>query len=217
MTDTGFLEPRKLSPTGLAVVVALHAGALGALALMKGPEFIQKATRTIIYDVRNPIPEPERPPEPPRDQARQRQRPSVLDSSPSPIDRPSGPVVAERPLPPLPPLPNVAAETVTEARVELPPPVRVAAEFDPRYAADQQPPYPADQERAGREGRVRIRLVIGADGRVRSIERLSATNDAFWRATERHARARWRFRPATIDGRPVESSKTMTVVFELRG
>jgi protein TonB len=62
---------------------------------------------------------------------------------------------------------------------------------------------------------VRLRLTIGADGRVKAVRRLAASSDAFWSATERHARARWRFRPATLDGRPIESSKVMTVFFRI--
>ena len=64
---------------------------------------------------------------------------------------------------------------------------------------------------------MRVRVLIGADGRVKEIVRLSATSDAFWEATRRRALARWRFRPATEDGRPVESSMTLTVNFELTG
>jgi protein TonB len=79
------------------------------------------------------------------------------------------------------------------------------------------PPYPAAEERAEREGTVVVRLVIGADGRVEAVEKISAASEAFWRATERHALRAWRFSPATVDGRPVESTQTMTVKFELRG
>ena len=92
---------------------------------------------------------------------------------------------------------------------------RVEAQFDPRYADDLQPPYPPSEQRLERDGIVRVRLTIGSDGRVKTIERLSATSDAFWRSTQRHALARWRFRPATLDGSPVESSKVMNVYFRI--
>ena len=54
------------------------------------------------------------------------------------------------------------------------------------------------------------------NGRVTAVERLSATSDAFWRATQRQALSRWRFRPATLDGRPVEGIKVMTVTFRIQ-
>ena len=80
---------------------------------------------------------------------------------------------------------------------------------------DLQPPYPTEEERRQRSGVVRIRVTIGADGRVSSAERVSATSEAFWRATERQALSRWRFRPATLDGRPVETSRVITVTFRI--
>ena len=95
------------------------------------------------------------------------------------------------------------------------PPVRRGAEIDPRFASALQPQYPASEQRAGRTGTVVIRVTIGADGRVRAAERVSATSDAFWAAAERQALSRWRFRPATVDGRPVESSRVMTIHFRI--
>ena len=46
--------------------------------------------------------------------------------------------------------------------------------------------------------------------------RLSATSDAFWRATEQQALNRWRFRPATLGGRPVQGVKVMIVNFRIQ-
>jgi protein TonB len=82
-------------------------------------------------------------------------------------------------------------------------------------SGDLQPPYPTAEQRLEREGRVVIRVTIGTDGRVKAAQKVSATSDAFYTATERHARARWRFRPATVDGQAVETTKTLTVVFRL--
>jgi protein TonB len=62
---------------------------------------------------------------------------------------------------------------------------------------------------------VTVRLLIGADGRVKAVEKVRAASDAFWRATERQALRHWRFTPAMVDGKPVESRTTVTVHFEL--
>jgi protein TonB len=67
----------------------------------------------------------------------------------------------------------------------------------------------------GTEGIVTLRVLIGPDGRVKSAEKVRATNDIFYQATLRHALRNWRFRPATLDGRPIESSKVMSLHFEL--
>jgi protein TonB len=192
----------------------MHAAALGALAVMKGPEIVKTVTRTITYDVAIP-PDPAVEPPPPRER-RPRQERSVLDSTPTPVQRPTrGPVVIDVAPPPQ-PFDLAGGETIPPPRIAPPPPpVRTEPEFDPRYAGDLQPPYPPAEERAQREGSVRVRLTIGADGRVRAVQRLAASSEAFWIATERHAKSRWRFRPATLDGRPVESSKVMTVFFRI--
>ena len=90
------------------------------------------------------------------------------------------------------------------------------AGIDDHYANAFQPPYPAAEQRAGQEGVVTVRVLIGVDGRVRQVEQVAAASDAFWRVTERQALGRWRFRPATRDGVPVEQWKTMTVRFRLQ-
>ena len=51
---------------------------------------------------------------------------------------------------------------------------------------------------------------------MKGVEKIRATSDAFFRATERQALRHWRFKPATVDGRPVESRTTMTVHFQLQ-
>lgn len=94
-------------------------------------------------------------------------------------------------------------------------PVLVDAVIDPRALPAFQPNYPGSMIRQGLEGSVKVRVEIGVNGRVSAIERLSATDEAFWIATERHALRKWRFRPATRDGTAVASSRILTVHFRL--
>ncbi len=219
MTGTGFYEQKSVRPGGLALVIAMHAAAFAGLVLLRTEIVARESPITTMFDVSPPRPVEEPPPEPRR--VEPREQPSVLDNFPPIVETvPSGPTVTERPLPPLPPLGNPGEQIrLAEAAPELPPPppVRVEAQFDPRYASELLPPYPAAEERAQRNGVVRVRVTVGADGRVKAIEKVNATSDAFWRATERHALARWRFRPATLDGRPVESRKVMNVHFRIEG
>ena len=95
------------------------------------------------------------------------------------------------------------------------PPVLVAATVDPRYARDLQPEYPAGERRAERTGTVTVRVTIGRDGRVTAAECIASASDAFCRATRAQALSKWRFRPATRDGVAVESTREMTVRFQL--
>lgn len=217
MTSTGFYEQKTLRPGGLVLVVALHAAALGGLLLVKTT---YDRVRPEIIDM-IPIP-PDRPPppdEPPPPERREAQQPSVIDTVPPIVPtQPQGPTVEDPPLPPLPPSTGPIGDPVEYAGTPVlppPPPVRVEAQVDPRFARDLQPPYPPREESAEHEGVVRVRVTIGTDGRVKAIEQVSATNGNFWEATRRHALARWRFRPATLDGRPVESTKLMNVYFRI--
>lgn len=98
---------------------------------------------------------------------------------------------------------------------KTPDPVLVAASIDSRARRSFQPEYPGSMIRQGEEGWVKVRVTIGTDGRVSAIEKLSATDEAFWTTTQRHAMRAWRFRPATRDGVPVESSQVLTVRFHL--
>lgn len=95
------------------------------------------------------------------------------------------------------------------------PPVMVSPSVDPRYADLLQPPYPPAEIRRGTEGSVTARVLIGADGRVKAIDIVKSPSDGLAEATRKHALARWRFKPATRDGIPVEGWKTMTLRFQI--
>ena len=125
---------------------------------------------------------------------------------------PQGPFITEPPLPYQPPLPIAEAVAVDPP---IAPPVLVAATVDPRYARDLQPEYPAGERRAERTGTVTVRVTIGRDGRVTAAECIASASDAFCRATRAQALSKWRFRPATRDGVAVESTREMTVRFQL--
>ena len=112
------------------------------------------------------------------------------------------------------PPPDGGIGTVIPEQVKGPP-VLIGANIDPRYASNFQPTYPADEIRGGNAGRVTVRVLIGIDGRVKDIEKVSAPSDSFWDATRRQALSKWRFKPATRDGVPYETWKTMNVSFVL--
>ena len=212
MQATGFYEQKSIRPGGLALVIALHAAAFAGLILVKTDivRALDPGTDVILIPTSPPPPVDEPPP-----QRQQAQQPTVLTAPPTIVQtRPQGPAVTEDPPPQLPPVGNVGPTVIADASPDLPRiPVRLEAQLDSR--SQLQPPYPPSMEAREIEGTVRIRVTIGTDGRVKAIERLSATNDAFWAATERHVRARWRFRPATEDGRPIESTKVMNLIFRI--
>ena len=215
MQQGTFLEQKSSRPSWLAIVLLMHAAAIGALAMSKMEIPVKVFVPITLRDVKIDPPPPENPPEPRAEPLPKSRIDHVPPRVPT-ITRKSDVVLD--PLPNLKivdPLPGTADTTPVDPPRPLPDPVRRAARIDP--ASRLQPPYPASEERLGNEGSVTVRLVIGPDGRVREVEKIRATSDAFWAATERHALRHWRFRPATIDGKPVESRELMTVKFQLAG
>lgn len=97
-----------------------------------------------------------------------------------------------------------------------PVPSLIGAKRDPRYAEAFQPNYPAAELRAQRDGRVSVRVLVGADGRVKAVEQVSATSPAFFEATRQQALAKWRFKPATRGGVAEESWMTLSVTFLIK-
>lgn len=231
MAANGFLEQRTARPVSFGAVVLLHGAAIAAVLLIKGPEWIHVTDEPLeVVNVKLKPPPPEVPLPPPDRLTPQVPTISRIDVPvrviPTPV--PNIPISGDRPILPSGPVigsnPGPAQPVAIEPRlIDVPrreparPPVRVDAQFDPRFAGALQPPYPAVEQRNEREGSVRVRVSISPDGRVTSVERVSATSDAFFQATQRHALSRWRFKPATVDGRPVQSSKVLNVQFRLNG
>ncbi len=110
----------------------------------------------------------------------------------------------------------IVEKPVTPVKVDPPLPVFKAANRDPRYARNFQPEYPQSLIAREIDGLVRIKILIGTDGRVRQAIILSATESAFGAVTHRQALKAWRFIPATRDGKPVEDWQEMTVKFEIK-
>jgi protein TonB len=95
-------------------------------------------------------------------------------------------------------------------------PVRVGPRFA-TPASDLRPPYPASKIESGQEAVLRLRLSIDPRGRVVAVEPVGRADRAFLEAARRHLVERWRYKPATEDGRPVASSTVITLRFELDG
>ncbi|HEY0116760.1 MAG TPA: TonB family protein [Allosphingosinicella sp.] len=232
MAATGFLEQKPASPLSFGAVLLLHGAAIAGVLLIKNQTWRADPVGPLdTYAVPKDDPPPPIPDEP-RPLEKQILQPptrSVLDVPPRVIPTPVPNATAE---------PSSVVSTLIEGtainppsgsgtrpepqlivppRRETPPAVRVEAQWDPRFAGAMQPPYPPSEQRQEREGQVRVRVTIGPDGRVIAADKVSATSDDFWRVTQRQALSRWRFRPATLDGRPVQSSKTLTVHFRLDG
>ena len=219
--EGSFLTPRKSNAASFVAVVALHGAALTALALSKMDVPIKAyfpPIEMIPIEI-DPIPPKVIPDPQPVPEPRPAPRSEIVAVDPI-IETPSrSPFEAQPPFTPPYTPGSVGKVEMKDGNgapvVEPKPPVRVEAQIDGRYSRDLQPPYPPSEQRMGNEGTVTVRVTIGANGRVKAVNRVSAASDAFYKATERHALRSWRFKPATVDGKAVESEKVMTVHFRI--
>lgn len=210
----GYIGSRK-SPIGIGGAIAVHALAAGIFLLMPR-EMIDKIVPKSLVTYAIPMDRPKADPiTPAPDKARHPLQRSD-DTKPFIPDPAVDFTLDKAAITPgtFDPLPSVQPQF--DKLVDPPrTPVFAQALPDPRYARDFQPNYPPSMQRMDMEGSVTVRVKIGADGRVLSVERLSAASDAFWDATRDQALRKWRFRPATRDGAPVESERVMTVHFQI--
>mgnify|MGYP005984311311 CR=1 FL=1 len=209
--------PRSVSfGAALAINGAIIAGMIFA-----APNFLPKPQTKPFEGVNIPLPPPPQPVDPVKPQPKVEKM--VTPTAPRPtIPDPVIPTTSTNRidgtdvLPDiLPPTRTVDTGPTTVIDPPKPVPALIGASTDPRFAQDFQPEYPSQEIRAQRDGLVTLRVLIGTDGRVKAVEPVSATSDAFFAVTKRQALGKWRFRPATRGGVAEESWKTMTVRFRI--
>jgi len=86
---------------------------------------------------------------------------------------------------------------------------------EPQLLERVTPQYPISARRSGIEGSVIIRAIVRRDGSVDSGQILKDLPFGLGQAAL-EAVERWRFRPATVDGQPVDVYYTVTVNYSLR-
>lgn len=211
--DQGMSRNRAIA---LGIVALLHV-ALGyafitGLAL-KAVKAIVNPLESVNIEEEKPPPE-EPPPPPPKDieippyvpppeVSVQTDAPPPPTISTSQVPQPAPPVFTP-PAPPAPPAP-VAAAPPTPAT--------------PRGRGNGigEDDYPDASRRAEEQGVVRVRFTIATNGQVTACE--VAQSSGFPRlddATCKIIQRRWRFNPATRDGKPVEETRSQPVRWQLR-
>lgn len=214
--------PKSSRSVGLTGSLLVCAGMMTVMATMLAPKILPKDPVTTLIGENVPLPEPpppveEKKPEPqPQPKAPELYQPSpkVPTTQPDPAPMTSTNVMPDT-FKPLPDPGTGTAEGPASEPVKPPPLPYVGAKVDPKFAGAFQPDYPSQEIRLGREGNVTVRVLVGTDGRVKAVEKVSATSDAFFEATKNRALAKWRFKPATRGGTPEESWKQYSVKFVL--
>ncbi|MGZ2412434.1 periplasmic protein TonB [Sphingomonas sp. F9_3S_D5_B_2] len=102
--------------------------------------------------------------------------------------------------------------------IPLPRPIPRPVTVEPRLLtppSQLRPPYPEAKLANEEEAVLHLRLAIGADGRVTSVEPVGRADPVFLQAARRHLIAHWRYSPATVDGRAVATTTVITLSFQL--
>lgn len=86
----------------------------------------------------------------------------------------------------------------------------------PVILARVEPVYPPLAVRMRLEGIAVVECIIDRDGNVQSVKSIHASHELFRGAAEA-AVARWKFRPGTLNGAPVDVIFNLTVSFKLNG
>lgn len=202
----------------LAAFLAIGLPAALVVAVALSPMIIEREPQTDSKPWTSfTLPKP-KPPEPQPDAKPQTQpRESHVTTVPTPL-----PPISQNPpeaVPQPPYVPPAGSGSGTTVIDQSPPPARpplVLADLDPRFAGAFQPDYPAREQRSGIEGVVKVRVLIGTDGRVKAVELVSTDSPGFFAETKQRALTKWRFKPATRGGVAEESWKVMTVRFQIR-
>jgi protein TonB len=87
--------------------------------------------------------------------------------------------------------------------------------LEPKLLYRVEPVYPEAARKAHLEGTVLLQAIIGVDGRVEDLQVVHSAS-ALLDAAALAAVGQWRYRPATLNLRPVRVYLTVTVEFRLR-
>ena len=214
----GFADQGR-QPRALMFIVGGHAILVAGVMTAK-MEVIPLAgtTKTIVELIEEVKPPPPLPPKPvppkpdhpiePQNSRIDLQQPIVPIPTKDPVE-----FAAAFPQPPSPGPIGPGTESIANPTPKLDP-VRVAARFATPDSL-LRPPYPDDKARLEEEGTLRLRLSIDERGRVVAVEPVGKVDRSFFESARKHLLAKWRYKPATVDGRPVPSSTVITLRFEL--
>lgn len=130
------------------------------------------------------------------------------------------------------PMPHAAAEAHVEptpapaqsvASAESPTPDAAVPDATPMASTDtpplivehSQPDYPIEAVRANEEGEVRLQITLDALGNLDDVRLLQSSHSRALDHAAMDAVRKWKFRPATHDGRPVPGTIDVPVQFRL--
>ncbi len=189
-----------------ALAVGVHAAIIAScIGLAANPE-VRAATQDLVVRLiqADPPTPPQTPPKP------LPVRPQTARQTPPP------PVMVAAAEAPTPANFAVAPQPPQPQRVDaVPAPVVTAARVDADYLHNPKPVYPMFSRRQGEEGKVQLRVRVGADGSALEVEIKQGSSFPRLDAAARDAVLKWRFVPARRGEEAVESWVGVPIVFSL--
>lgn len=95
-------------------------------------------------------------------------------------------------------------------------PVRIGASDASYAASNRKPPYPRLSVSSGEEGTVVLRVLVREDGTAGAVEIRESSRYPLLDESARSTVQTWRFKPATVDGRPVSEWYQVAIPFTLQ-
>lgn len=214
LQQEGMSKRRFWAVIAVAVLHAFLAYALISGLAIKAVQVITGPMESV--NIEEPAPPPEEAPPPP----------PKLEDIPPYVPPPDVQIETTAPPPPTITTQTVVpqpAPTVAPPAPPAPPPPPPApkgpttrAEPNMRTLAVSSDDYPPASQRAEEEGTTRIEVVVGTNGRVTNCQVIqSSGHSRLDDAACRMATRRWRYKPAQMDGAPVESRDQKNVVWRL--
>jgi protein TonB len=98
------------------------------------------------------------------------------------------------------------------------PAARQGPRIDASWSGNEPPGYPAMARRLGDQGEVRLDVHVSSDGKVLEVRLSQSSGSKLLDQTAIETVKKWRFVPATVDGKPVaEWYRDWKWVFRLEG
>jgi protein TonB len=206
-------HPDAVRIVALSASIALNIAALIAVIRPMAPDLVQtikRAAQPIIVTWSNPPPAVKPVP--------------VLDIPPPPVHHTvtrSVPTPAPTPAPMAIEETNANAVPVTAAPATPSTPVEVPSgpvEATLAYIQAPAPMYPSAARRMHMQGTVVLRVLVDVDGKPLQVLVESSSGHAeLDRAAQNQVLSKWRFQPATAQGRPMQAWARIPVTFNLQG
>ncbi len=191
--------------TFLILLVVFHIALLWLIKSGLAVKFVKSITEPIKAEIINEV-KPEEPPPPP---------PDVKIEQP-PVQVP--PILVDIPLPPAPPPMAITPPTTTKPvppPPPAPPPPVVRVPVKVTYMPDLQDYYPSVSRNLEEQGLVKVRVCVDVKGHPSQAEVAETSKYPRLDAAALKVAQRMRFRPATEDGKKVETCPILPIRFTL--